>query len=424
MSNDNIKIAIAGCGYVGLSLGTMLSQNVKVTAYDTNAQKTEMINNRVSPIEDKEINEFFASKELDLTAVNDAEKAFSEADICIIAVPTNYDPETNVLDVSIVEDSIRQIREVNDKALIVIKSTVPIGFTKGYIDKTGDDGIVFSPEFLRESKALYDNLYPSRIIAGVDSRNPDILEKTKAFVDLIRSCSLKEDVPVLIMGSTEAESVKLFSNTYLALRVSFFNELDTFAALSGMDTSNIIEGVCADPRIGDHYNNPSFGYGGYCLPKDTKQLAANFSEIPADLIQAIVESNRTRKDYIAKEIRRRALSAAGLGAGDLDEESGKYKKTDGQDVVIGIYKLIMKSGSDNYRQSSVLGVINRLVISGLTVIIYEPLLKGMRGFHGCEVVDDFDTFAEKSDVVVTNRYDGKLESIKEKVFTRDIYKRD
>ena len=424
MSNDKIKISIAGCGYVGLSLGTMLSQKVKVTAYDTNTQKTEMINNRVSPIEDKEINEFFASKELDLTAVNNAEEAFSKADICIIAVPTNYDQETNVLDVSIVEDTIRKIREFNDKALIVIKSTVPIGFTKGYTDKTGDEGIVFSPEFLRESKALYDNLYPSRIIAGVDSRDPRILEKTKEFVDLISSCSLKDDVPVMIMGSTEAESVKLFSNTYLALRVSFFNELDTFAEMNGMDTSHIIEGVCADPRIGDHYNNPSFGYGGYCLPKDTKQLAANYSDIPSDLIQAIVESNRTRKDYIAKEIRRRALSASGLNTGDLDQESGRYKKPDGKDVVIGIYKLIMKSGSDNYRQSSVLGVINRLVISGLKVIIYEPLLTGMGGFHGCEVVDDLEDFAEKCDLVVTNRYDDKLDKIKDKVFTRDIYKRD
>ena len=424
MSDNNIKIAIAGCGYVGLSLGTMLSQKVKVTAYDTNAHKTEMINNRVSPIEDKEIKEFFASKELDLTAVDNAEYAFGEADYCIIAVPTNYDTETNVLDVSIVENSIRQIRELNDKALIVIKSTVPIGFTKEYIDKTGDEQIVFSPEFLRESKALYDNLYPSRIIAGVDSCNPEILEKTKAFVDLISSCSLKGEVPVMIMGSTEAESVKLFSNTYLALRVAFFNELDTFAEMSGMDTFHIIEGVCTDSRIGNHYNNPSFGYGGYCLPKDTKQLAANYSDVPSDLIQAIVESNRTRKDYIAKEIRRRVLSSEGLSERNFDEESGNYKKTDGQDVVIGIYKLIMKSGSDNYRQSSILGVVNRLVISGLKVVIYEPLLGGMKRFHGCEVLDDFESFAEKCDLVVTNRYDMKLDTIKEKIFTRDLYKRD
>ena len=424
MSDNNIKIAIAGCGYVGLSLGTMLSQKVKVTAYDTNAHKTEMINNRVSPIEDKEIKEFFASKELDLTAVDNAEYAFGEADYCIIAVPTNYDTETNVMDVSIVENSIRQIRELNDKALIVIKSTVPIGFTKEYIDKTGDEQIVFSPEFLRESKALYDNLYPSRIIAGVDSCNPEILEKTKAFVDLISSCSLKGEVPVMIMGSTEAESVKLFSNTYLALRVAFFNELDTFAEMSGMDTFHIIEGVCTDSRIGNHYNNPSFGYGGYCLPKDTKQLAANYSDVPSDLIQAIVESNRTRKDYIAKEIRRRVLSSEGLSERNFDEESGNYKKTDGQDVVIGIYKLIMKSGSDNYRQSSILGVVNRLVISGLKVVIYEPLLGGMKRFHGCEVLDDFESFAEKCDLVVTNRYDMKLDTIKEKIFTRDLYKRD
>ena len=424
MSDNNIKIAIAGCGYVGLSLGTMLSQKVKVTAYDTNAHKTEMINNRVSPIEDKEIKEFFASKELDLTAVDNAEYAFGEADYCIIAVPTNYDTETNVMDVSIVENSIRQIRELNDKALIVIKSTVPIGFTKEYIDKTGDEQIVFSPEFLRESKALYDNLYPSRIIAGVDSCNPEILEKTKAFVDLISSCSLKGEVPVMIMGSTEAESVKLFSNTYLALRVAFFNELDTFAEMSGMDTFHIIEGVCTDSRIGNHYNNPSFGYGGYCLPTDTTQLAANYSDVPSDLIQAIVESNRTRKDYIAKEIRRRVLSSEGLSERNFDEESGNYKKTDGQDVVIGIYKLIMKSGSDNYRQSSILGVVNRLVISGLKVVIYEPLLGGMKRFHGCEVLDDFESFAEKCDLVVTNRYDMKLDTIKEKIFTRDLYKRD
>ena len=325
---------------------------------------------------------------------------------------------------SIVENSISQIREYNKKAIIVIKSTVPIGFTKGYVEKSGDERIIFSPEFLRESKALYDNLYPSRIIVGTGSNTGFMNDKAMKFAELVRASALKEDVPVIIMGSTEAESVKLFSNTYLALRVAFFNELDTFAGLNGLDASQIIEGVCGDPRIGDHYNNPSFGYGGYCLPKDTKQLAANYSDIPSDLIQAIVESNRTRKDYIAKEIRRQALSDLGLVSVKFDDESGKYKKSDGQDVVIGIYRLIMKSGSDNYRQSSVIGVINRLVISGLKIIIYEPLLKGMKRFHGCEVVNDLEVFVKMCDLVVTNRYDHKLDMIKDIVFTRDIYKRD
>lgn len=412
------KIAVAGCGYVGLSLATMLSQKVKVTAYDTDRQKIEKINKRISPIDDREIKEFFATKELNLIGVDNAQEAFGEADYCIIAVPTNYDPETNVLDVSVVEDTIRKIRDINEKALVIIKSTVPIGFTKGYRDKTGDERILFSPEFLRESKALYDNLYPSRIIAGIDSVDPEILEKTREFLSLISSCVLKKDVPILIMGSAEAESVKLFSNTYLALRVAFFNELDTFADMNGMDTSRIIEGVCADPRIGDHYNNPSFGFGGYCLPKDTKQLSANYSDIPADLIHAVVKSNKTRKEYIADAIYKKALSLV------LESEKNDRIKDGNREVVIGIYKLIMKSGSDNFRESSIIGVIDRLVSLGANVIIHEPLLGEESEFHGCDVINDFGLFEKKSSLIVTNRYDSKLDYIKEKVFTRDVYKRD
>ena len=424
MQKDNVKIAIAGCGYVGLSLAVLLSQKNDVTAYDINPVKADMIGRRVSPIEDKEISEFLCERELRLKATTDPAEAFTGADLVIVAVPTDFNRDTLFMDVSIVEKSISQIREYNKDAVIVIKSTVPIGFTKGYIEKSGDERIIFSPEFLRESKALYDNLYPSRIIVGTVGENEYVNKKAREFGELVKDSALKEDVPVIIMGSTEAESVKLFSNTYLALRVAFFNELDTFADMNGLETFQIIEGVCRDPRIGDHYNNPSFGYGGYCLPKDTKQLAANYTDIPADLIQAVVESNRTRKDYIAKEIRKKALVTAGVPVGHIDEASGTYKKADGQEVVVGIYKLIMKSGSDNYRQSSIIGVINRLIISGLKVIIYEPLIKDMTEFHRCEVVTDFDEFAKRSDLVVTNRYDSRLDIVKDKVFTRDIFKRD
>lgn len=424
MQEDNVKIAVAGCGYVGLSLAVLLSQKIDVMAYDIDPVKVEMISRGISPIEDKEISEFLGERELRLKATTDPGEAFTGADFVIVAVPTDFNRDTLFMDVSIVENSISQIREYNKDAVIVIKSTVPIGFTKGYIEKSGDERVIFSPEFLRESKALYDNLYPSRIIVGTCGENEYVNVKAREFGDLVKDSALKEDVTVIIMGSTEAESVKLFSNTYLALRVAFFNELDTFADMNGLEASQIIEGVCADPRIGNYYNNPSFGYGGYCLPKDTKQLEANYTDIPADLIHAVVESNRTRKDYIANEIRKKALAVAGLKGGRIDEASGTYKKADGQEVVVGIYKLIMKSGSDNYRQSSIIGVINRLIISGLKVIIYEPLLKGMTEFHRCEVVTDFDGFVKCSDLVVTNRYDGRLDSVKDKVFTRDIYKRD
>ena len=422
MQVEDAKIAVAGCGYVGLSLAVLLSQKNDVTAYDIDPVKVEMIGRGISPIEDKEISEFLSTKELHLKATSNPAEAFTGADFVIVAVPTDFNRDTLFMDVSIVENSISQIREYNTEAVIIIKSTVPIGFTKGYVEKSGDERIIFSPEFLRESKALYDNIYPSRIIVGTGSDTEFMAEKAREFGELVRASALKEDVPVIIMGSTEAESVKLFSNTYLALRVAFFNELDTFAYMNGLDASQIIEGVCGDPRIGDHYNNPSFGYGGYCLPKDTKQLAANYTDIPSDLIKAVVKSNRTRKDHIAKEICKNALSVA--GEVHFDEESGTVKKSDGREIVIGIYKLVMKSGSDNYRQSSVLGVINRLVISGMRVVIYEPLLKDMKRFHGCEVVDDFNIFIEQSDLVVTNRYDDRLDCIKEKVFTRDIYKRD
>ena len=424
MEENNVKIAVAGCGYVGLSLAVLLSRKNEVRAYDIDPDKVELIKNGESPIEDKEISEFLNERDLHLKATTDPAEAFAGSDYIIVAVPTDFNSDTLFMDVSIVEDCISQIRENNKEAVIVIKSTVPIGFTEDIVEKTGDERIIFSPEFLRESKALYDNLYPSRIIVGTCGENEYVSEKAREFGELVRDSALKEDVPVIIMGSTEAESVKLFSNTYLAMRVAFFNELDTFAEMNNMNTSHIIEGVCADPRIGDYYNNPSFGYGGYCLPKDTKQLLANYANIPANLIQSIVESNRTRKDFIAKEIVQNALYLTGCKAGDLDEESGRYKKYDGRKVVIGIYKLIMKSGSDNYRQSSILGVIKRLMISGMEVIVYEPILKGMKKFYGCEVVDDFGTFAEKCDIVVTNRYDTKLDVIKEKVFTRDIYKRD
>ena len=415
MQVEDAKIAVAGCGYVGLSLAVLLSQKNDVTAYDIDPVKVEMIGRGISPIEDKEISEFLSTKELHLKATSNPAEAFAEADYIIVAVPTDFNSDTLFMDVSIVEDCISQIREYNKEAVIVIKSTVPIGFTEDTVEKTGDERIIFSPEFLRESKALYDNLYPSRIIVGVGSDTEYMNDKAREFAELVRASALKEDVPVIIMGSREAESVKLFSNTYLALRVAFFNELDTFAYMNGLDASQIIEGVCGDPRIGDHYNNPSFGYGGYCLPKDTKQLQANYTDIPEDLIQAVVESNRTRKDFIAKEIRKKVLSIAGLSRGHIDEASGTYKKGDGSE---------MKSGSDNYRQSSIIGVINRLIISGLKVIIYEPLLENMPEFRRCEVVTDFEEFAKQSDLVVANRYDERLASLKEKVFTRDIYKRD
>ena len=419
-----MKIAVAGTGYVGLSLAVLLAQHNSVTAVDIVPEKVDLINSKISPIQDDYIEKYLAEKELDLTATLDGESAYKDAEFVIIAAPTNYDPKKNFFDCSAVEAVIGLVQKVNPDAIMVIKSTIPVGYTKSVREKFGTKNIIFSPEFLRESKALYDNLYPSRIIVGTDTEDEKLVKAAHTFAELLQQGAIKEDIDTLFMGFTEAEAVKLFANTYLALRVSYFNELDTYAEMKGLDTQQIISGVCLDPRIGSHYNNPSFGYGGYCLPKDTKQLLANYANIPANLIQSIVESNRTRKDFIAKEIVQNALYLTGCKAGDLDEESGRYKKYDGRKVVIGIYKLIMKSGSDNYRQSSILGVIKRLMISGMEVIVYEPILKGMKKFYGCEVVDDFGTFAEKCDIVVTNRYDTKLDVIREKVFTRDIYKRD
>lgn len=405
MLQKTAKIAVAGCGYVGFSLAVLLAQRVNICCYDIDRQKVDMINSKASPIKDKEVTDYLKNKTLNLTATTDPQEAYLNADFIIVAVPTNYDSESNILDVSVVEETISKIRDINDNAVIIIKSTVPIGFTREYVKKTGDERIFFCPEFLRESKALFDNLYPSRIIAGADSKDAGISQKVHEFIDLLKNCALKEDVPVLIMGSTEAESVKLFSNTYLALRVAFFNELDTFAGMNGLDAAQIIEGVCADPRIGGHYNNPSFGYGGYCLPKDTKQLLSNYTDVPEKLIHAVVESNSTRKDYIAQEICRKAEAF-------------------GKDAVIGIYKLIMKSDSDNFRESSIIGVIERLKASGLKVVIYEPLLNEAISFLGCDVVNDFDEFANASDIVVANRFGKPLYDIKDKVFTRDIFKRD
>ena len=410
----DLKIAVAGTGYVGLSIATLLSQHHKVTAVDIIPEKVELINNRKSPIQDEYIEKYLAEKELDLTATLDAKEAYSDADFVVIAAPTNYDSKKNFFDTSAVEAVIKLVIEYNPEAIMVIKSTIPVGYTASVREKFHCDNIIFSPEFLRESKALYDNLYPSRIIVGADTKSVEMAEYARRFAELLREGAKKQEIPIRIMDPTEAEAVKLFANTYLALRVSFFNELDTYAEMRNLSSRSIIEGVCLDPRIGMQYNNPSFGYGGYCLPKDTKQLLANYENIPQNLIQAIVSANSTRKDHIADSI----LEKAGFYQGSQGRGG-----VPGQKVVIGIYRLIMKSGSDNFRQSSIQGVMKRIRAKGAQILLYEPELSE-DDFFGSPVIRDLEAFQRQSDVIVANRYHRDLENVREKVYTRDIYYRD